>query len=182
MNVADWSVGDKIAIIAAAIALVAMLVGFLQYTVMRSSAKRQLRAYVHLDNAWYEQTDATNWGVTYRIKNFGQTPAYKVKVLEAAKVVDWNNGKPAVPIATEGFSLGVMGPGGDFVDNEATLQGSATRAELETGSKAIYLVGRVDYIDAFHRKRWTTFQLYIGGGVGCSGNELYSDDEGNDAI
>jgi hypothetical protein len=178
----NWNLGDKIALIAAGAGFLQFLALIATVLVTQGSGQRQLRAYVHLDNAWFEETDPTKWRITYRIKNFGQTPAYKVKVLEAAKVVDWNNGKPAIPVATKGFSLGAIAPGGDFVDNEATLQGSVTRGELATGSKAIYLVGKVTYTDAFHRKRWTAFQLYIGGSVGCTGNELYSDDEGNDAV
>jgi hypothetical protein len=147
---------------------------------MRWSAMRQLRAYVYLDNAYFEQHGA-DWKITYVIKNFGQTPAHKVKVTEAAEVVDWNAGAPIVPVASYQFNLGVMAPGGDFFENEADLKGTATLNDLTYGTKAIFLVGRIDYRDIFKKKQWSTFQYYIGGAMGCSGREMCADEDGNDA-
>jgi hypothetical protein len=176
-----WNLSDKIALIATAVGFLQFLALIATVAVIRGSAKRQLRAYVYLENAHFEWTDTLNWKITYRIRNFGQTPAYKVKLVELAKVVAWNNGAPIIPAQTKNISLGAMAPGGDFVDNEAKLEGTTTRDDLVHGRNAIYLVGAITYRDAFRRDHWTKFRLYIGGDVGCEGNELYTDDEGNDA-
>jgi hypothetical protein len=75
-----WSLSDKIA-------AVVIIVGFLQFValiatwlVMMRTARRQLRAYVFVSSA--NVSNATEGNGTLQscvvIKNFGQTPAYKV--------------------------------------------------------------------------------------------------------
>ena len=60
------------------------------------TAERQLRAYVYFKET---KVDFAARKVAYRIDNFGQTPAHKVRLLTIAKVVDWRDGRPSeIPI------------------------------------------------------------------------------------
>lgn len=154
-----------------------------QLTQLKTSSERRLRAYVYLENAYFKYDVGDHWAITYKIKNFGQTPAHVVRSVAIARVIDWNDGSPKIP--TPGpveVPLGSMAPGGDCFDNEAVLEGSASYEEIRTGRKAIYLVGSITYADVFQdERRRTSFRYYIGGDVGCDGNEMFADDQGNDA-
>jgi hypothetical protein len=147
------------------------------------TAERQLRAYVFLENAFFETTGADTWAMSYRIKNFGQTPAHKVKVAYIAKVVEWKGEKTEIPQPDidGGMAFGSMAPSGDFVDDDVHFNGECSLHDLNSRAKAIYLVGVIKYIDVFEVSRWTRFQYYFGGDVGTSGKEMFADDKGNDA-
>jgi hypothetical protein len=120
-------------------------------TTMDKTAERQLRAYVYVDNAYFEQLGAITWRITYKIKNFGQTPAHNVRLVELAQVVEWNDGNPGIPQPTDSVELGSIAPGGDFFENEARLQGYCRWQDLYSGATAIYLVGIIRYRDVFHQ-------------------------------
>ena len=67
----------------------------------QETAERQLRAYIYLENAYYEFT--TYRGVceiTFRIKNFGSTPAHRVTLSRIAEVVDLEQWLSRNPNAT----------------------------------------------------------------------------------
>ena len=86
----------------------------------QETAERQLRAYIYLENAYYEFTRGV-CEITFRIKNFGSTPAHRVTLSRIAEVVDWNNGSPEIPTPPpdEETVLGSMAPNGDFFDRMA---------------------------------------------------------------
>lgn len=146
-----------------------------------NTAERQLRAYVFLDNAFFENSGTDTWTIRYRIKNFGQTPAHKVEVADIVKVVEWKGKGTMIPQPIDGMPLGSMAPGGDFFDNDPVLADRCNPHDLASGVNAIYLVGIIKYTDVFKVDRWTRFQYYIGGDVGCIGKEMFADDKGNDA-
>jgi hypothetical protein len=122
-------------------------------------------------------------GNTLPNKNFGQTPAHNVRLISIAKIVDWRNGKPVeIPDPNHVETVGSMAPSGDYFEFEEKIEGVATFADVSNGNKAIYLVGTIIYDTAFETdKRTTYFRYYIGGDMGCSGNEMCADNEGNDA-
>jgi hypothetical protein len=145
------------------------------------NAERQLRAYVYVEktNLTFENEV---WNHSFQMKNFGQTPAHNVSVISRSEVVDWNDGHPAIPNPTETDILGSMAPQGDFIESESTINGSATIAELNDQTKAIYLVGTITYSTVFGDAVCTTnFRYYAGGNMAYRGGEMYADSEGNDA-
>ncbi len=154
-----------------------------QLTHLQDSSERRLRAYVYIDNAFFEYNTGDVWKLKYVIKNYGQTPAHDVRLAAIAETIDWNNGAPVTPSpSTEWIPLGSMAPGGDFLENEIAPDTPAIRDEIIAGLKAISLVGKITYLDVFKKeRRETNFCFYIGGDVGCDGNEMYADDEGNNA-
>jgi hypothetical protein len=78
------------------------------------TAQRQLRAYIFLEDAKVRQ-EGENYIIHYRITNFGQTPAHKIRLYYRALALDWNDGAPAIPLARdEDLSiLGSTAPGRD---------------------------------------------------------------------
>jgi hypothetical protein len=160
-----------------------IVVGSLTIRKMRDTEERQLRAYVYVENAYYEIAGST-CKITFRAKNFGLTPAHRVRVLSIVKAVDWNNGSPTVPVPTveNEEQRGSMAPNGDFVDSEAE---EVTFSVLSRG-KVVYLAGVISYETVFRRTRKTThFRYYIGGDapadVEVAKGEMNIDAEGNDA-
>jgi hypothetical protein len=158
-------------------------VGDEQIAQLKASSERQLRAYVYLDNAHFKYVDAGHWEITYKIRNSGRTPAHSVRVSAGAEVVEWNNALPELSKRTSASAtMGSMAPGGDFFESIVSLEGFASPDELSVGAKAIYLVGEIRYSDVFQSEtRRTNFRYYIGGDVGCDGNEMFADEAGNDA-
>lgn len=145
------------------------------------TAERQLRAYVYVEKT-HLNYEKGHWEHSYRIKNFGQTPAHKVRLASRTEAVDWKSGRPVLPKPTQVEELGSMAPNGDFFDNENKVYGAATEAELVKGSKAIYLVGSIRYQTVFgDLEHVTNFRYYVGGDMEYSSGEMSADDEGNDA-
>jgi hypothetical protein len=75
-----------------------------------------------------------------------------------------------------------MAPRGDFAWFEGKLEETASREEIEYGSKAIFLVGTIVYDVVFEMaSRVTNFCYYIGGDVGMDGHEMSAASDGNNA-
>ena len=144
------------------------------------TAKRQLRAYVYLENAKFVVSGAA-CKITLRVKNYGQTPAHNVVLDNLSVCVPWNGGNTVLPTSTRRTQLGSMAPNGDFVDNEDIVD-KIDVTDLRNGNTAVYLVGTIAYDTVFRmRRRVTNFRYYVGGDMGLDGNEMYADDMGNDA-
>jgi hypothetical protein len=152
-----------------------------QITQLKASSEQQLRAYVYIENTYFSAV-SLGWGIRYKFKNFGQTPAHAVRVTQIARVVDWNGASLEIPTPpAASIVMGSMAPSGDFFENDVDLEGEATLEEIRSGVKAIYLVGTITYFDVFRQARSTRFRYYIGGDMGCDGGEMFADDSGNEA-
>jgi hypothetical protein len=122
------------------------------------------------------------WNVTYRIKNFGQTPAHNVVVRSVVKMVDWPVDKSGFSFPYKSERLGTLAPRGDYLDFADDVVTGATPDEMRNKLKAVYLVGTVTYDIVYEPSaRVTNFRYLIGGDVGCDGDDMYTDDSGNDA-
>jgi hypothetical protein len=161
---------------------------------MRESSERQLRAYVLpievsiFDGTMMnpiQQARANVPGVPMLIKNFGQTPAYKVisyAQIAVIAVVDENR-LLVVPPIPEQFS-NTLGPGGIFnkaVWFDRPLVANEI-ADIATGVRGIYFYGRIEYRDAFEKVRFTNFRLRYTGRFPPLPNAIFNFSErGNDA-
>lgn len=147
------------------------------------NAERQLRAYVYVEKTKFTFDNGTwDWAHSYQIKNFGQTPAHHVRVVSRSEVVDWSDGHPQIPKPTDALSLGSMAPYGDFFENDCSINGVPTIQELNSETKAIFLVGTITYSTIFGGpERVTNFRYYVGGDMKYVGGEMYAYDDGNDA-
>jgi hypothetical protein len=125
------------------------------------TARRQLRAYISVLNGDVRLVNGEGGIIGVRaqikIKNFGQTPAYRsvawaaVRVLDA-ETTDFSMKKGDIPV-----SWSVMGPGAETIVARLAAVDPNDLAVIYDGTKRIFVWGRVEYIDAFDRKRWFVF-------------------------
>jgi hypothetical protein len=126
-------------------------------------------------------------GVMLEIKNYGRTPAKRV--LHVAEMqVALASREPSMNIATPlpVLSPSVVGPGGSITKNIWLDRALSTpeKAGIQSGLYAIFVFGRIEYMDAFGDKRWTTYRLKYSGSAwppynGSVGSMNFCDD-GND--
>jgi len=148
----------------------------------RNTAERQLRAYVFVNTVTlsYQPNQAPRAKIT--IKNSGQTPAYKVTHWSAMNVAEFPLKKPPPPPSTKA-TIDNLPPGGGS-DNVIVMMrpiniDDVTAFGLHTA--ALYVVGHIDYTDAFNIRRCTGYRQYVGGDVGFNGQQMAIAAEGNDA-
>jgi hypothetical protein len=149
--------------------------------VMIRTARRQLRAYVFIDSTLINGMNAGQTPqVELVIKNFGQTPAYKVTHWIGVGIdsyphpVETNTGVHLGPIS--------LGPNGVIIIKQAAgvALTEAQITDILAGTVAIYAVGEIRYVDAFRKKRLTKFRLFSGATIGRPG-EMATHQSGNDA-
>ena len=162
-------------------------VGFRQIATTRA----QLRAYVFVSGAKIVHGIEDNNIVEafVEIKNSGQTPAYKLTVVNGIVLGPYPPPQ-SLPLAVpdkDYLSLVRtrmdLGPGDKTfpvtrAGRPLTLE---DKANLVAGAMAVWVYGEIRYRDAFCRKQWTKYRLIIGGPFGVSGGELIGCEEGNEA-
>jgi hypothetical protein len=179
-----WTIGATLALVC---------VGLLQFVafivqarrlgqtinIMKDTAERQLRAYVGLKGVVTIANVAQGQKpiVTAPVGNFGQTPAYKVKLLPKTETIEFPN-----PVKVPG--LRVVNPGNDGFEIRASMKTVLTEmdmAALTNKQAAIYFFGEIIYYDMFcHHNRTTKFRLLHEGELLGSGR-MGICDEGNEA-
>lgn len=152
-----------------------------QRTDLRDSSERQLRAYITIRTAFVE---TTNSSVSPKVifDNLGQTPAYSVKAVTviALGAYPWDSRVPLPPVASQ---QGTIGPHVGFkVPGEPLKFGLSEQTRIAAENHAIWVTGRVEYVDAFRKNRSTNFRLYYHGPFNPGANlELSPDASGNEA-
>lgn len=155
-----------------------------QIEIARRTAKRQLRAYVLIDNGGvYDAsriglqesqpnvvllTNFTNFiAVDLVIKNSGQTPAGHVVHWAQLAISDVANEYLLVPPENlEESQASVIGPG--QVNTKSLLflpfpLAPPVIAQIVSHDKGIYVYGKIVYRDIFKRRRTTTYRLRYSG-------------------
>ncbi|WP_139350590.1 hypothetical protein [Rhodanobacter sp. B04] len=129
----------------------------------QATSQRQLRAYVHISdvsiNSIYAEKKVT---AQIPIKNFGQTPAYDVRIWVDICAQEISLTPNLSTLIHDGTSArGILPPGFDFkvpVSSNGVLP-QAVYDEIAASKKAIYIWGRIDYSDTFGRRCFTKFRL-----------------------
>ena len=133
-----------------------------------TTAERQLRAYVLADNIGFHAS-----GIAIaQIRNFGQTPAYDVRITIES---EWRNRNdslvhlgftenrfshpgtvipPRHPVSIPADFGGIRLPANE-ADWPIVQQDGRGRWSLRP-----FVWGRIEYVDAFSKARWTTFQFF----------------------
>jgi hypothetical protein len=158
----EHHIGAITAIIAAA--------AVVQWRETRKTGERQLRAYVlnfsanlfdgsTMPQAFVDRSDQP--GVSLVLKNHGQTPAYRVRhVCEIVIAPVSNESRMFVPpgLNDPGFVLGpdATSSMAKWLNRPITPQ---EQAAIVGGGMAIYVFGRIEYLDAFKKPRWSTYRL-----------------------
>jgi hypothetical protein len=146
--------------------------GFVGWTFLetRTTARRELRAYLFVEAIGLGIANGGpakgQPGIVIRIKNFGQTPAYRV--LHYATVEITNSENPVLapmPEKMEDISASAIPTGGVItairgVGHKVDRSGAS---RIRKGSDVVVARGRIEYRDTFGRPRWTTYHNYYHG-------------------
>jgi len=155
-------------------------------------SERELRAYVFpVDIKVRNFKTSERISAFVKVKNSGQTPAYKFTC--QVKMIAGPFPQTDFTISKEESDLtpAYLGPN-ESIPYTPTTDTPLTwkqAEEVSQGRRAIYVFGRIDYIDAFKVTRWTTFRTFTRGDNGrmyhVEGERdvlaLVIDKEGNDA-
>jgi hypothetical protein len=136
----------------------------------RSTSRRELRAYLFVESIGLGVANAGpakgQPGAVIKIKNFGQTPAYRVLhhgVVVLVATQNPNHGP--IPENLENISITAI-PSGSGLTAIRGLGRKLTAVELRgvrAGSLTFAARGRIEYEDTFGNKRWTTYHYYYSG-------------------
>jgi hypothetical protein len=180
---------DPIAILTLAL----FLIGGWQVEISRRTAKRQLRAYVFADHVGI--SDGTHLkppifqlGIprtVIAIKNSGQTPAYGLRHWGGIEIKRLTEERTLVP--PENMTDGSLSsiPTGGLNTKVAWFTRKLTTheiSEIKTCVSAMYVYGRIEYLDVFKRRHFTNYRLRHTGSWPPAADALLNFcDEGNDA-
>ncbi|MGH6870069.1 MAG: hypothetical protein ACREHE_01070 [Rhizomicrobium sp.] len=131
---------------------------------MKATEERELRAYIFVDNVTIENGPNATWTATVTIRNFGKTPAYSAKIRAEGAVREKEDAIKIIPRSDEHFvrQETIIPPGHPFiavVDLQELPVDIHYWYKVLGSTKLPFVWGRVDYVDAFGRPRWTQFQL-----------------------
>ncbi len=147
------------------------------------SARQQLRAYLHAVSATMPNFAEDAPKINLSFKNCGQTPAYNVTTRVGVY--------PLPPDSTEfgdggaTFNFGPTGPQQSFSVSR-TLEdpepSQKLRDQIRSGLLTLFVVGRIDYEDAFGKHQWLTFRCaFTDTCIGDPKGRLLVCEDGNDA-
>jgi hypothetical protein len=189
-----WGLSDRIATLIAAVGFLQFLALISTVWVMILNGRRQLRAYVLPESGGLWEGTTLNPpdparagipGVALWIKNGGQTPAYRVVSWVGIQVIPVRDEHTAlvIPPLREQYA-NTLGAGSGFSKTwwlDRPLAANEIQ-DIATGTRAIYVYGRIEYRDAFKRKRFTEFRLhYTGIFPPAAGSILNFSERGNRA-
>lgn len=149
---------------------------------MGTTAIRQLRAYVLIAGGDIKFPDPGAPEAQIVLKNFGQTPAYNVRMW----IHMWIEQYPLqvmLPTPPENFRMAtsILPPGGHtdmFMRKEPPVSPQAIQL-LGTTAGTIYVYGEVRYLDVFQVERSTKYRLMYGGAEGVRDGRMNPASEGN---
>jgi hypothetical protein len=150
----------------------------------RDTARRQLRAYVFPMYAHIRDVRASRPTFAVDIKNFGQTPAYGLRMKTAIQSGNYPLDKKLVPEVESSIATTQLAPQASLFDDIALNHALSANeiVALSEGRTAIYLFGEIEYFDTYKKKHWTTFRMLLGGPDGIpTHGRLFYHGEGNDA-
>jgi hypothetical protein len=174
-----WTLSDKIAAIASIAAFLQFLALVATIGVMILNGRRQLRAYVFMENAWATPDETRRvWTVNYQLKNTGATPARGVRINYVATSVDWPTRERLTPETSHYY--GTMAPNGDFIEGEFANIPGPTWDQFQAGRAAIVFVGSITYQDAFRKNRFSDFSFFSTQYIDAE-NEMSVHDDGNES-
>jgi hypothetical protein len=106
-------------------------------------------------------------GVVLAFKNSGQTPAYRYVSWAQIAVIEPESADKnlIVPHPVRMYSPATVGAGG-LISKSLWFGRPLTAQEIADvgiGKKCIFVYGRLEYRDAFRRKRWANFRLHYAG-------------------
>lgn len=179
----------------AVLTLALFVIGGVQVEISRRTAMRQLRAYLFIDQFVILDGKTMNPPVSdydnhptihLSLRNTGETPAHDVFHALRLEVRPVHEERliqvPEVAKASRSYVArnGTVNKRAELGRQMAPQE----TAGLQAGSHAIYVIGRVEYVDAFKRKRFVNYRLKWTGAYpppNDNTQQMLFCDEGNDA-
>ncbi len=158
-----WFRGIDPNLIIASAAVVGIVVALMQLRITRNQTRildeqrKQTRAWVGVVDPQLQLTSPLGAKIT--IRNFGQTPALRMKSKVSLQVRSLDALLPeSPPIQTTepGSSITVLQPT-QFVSAQDHAKGQNYVTDVNMGKVAVYFVGRIAYDDIFDESHQTTF-------------------------
>jgi hypothetical protein len=188
-----WSLSDTIAVVSTAAAFLQFLALVLTVGVMRSTSRRQLRAYTFPSSIVLfegsimkppQPAHENEPGVVIEFRNCGQTPAYRLVSWAAIAVLEPINEEKLVrPEIEERFSLTL--PTNGTSTKALWLQRKLSEGEINdirNHVRAIYVYGRIEYLDVYKKRRYSNFRMRYSGPFPPEPGHVFSFcNEGNEA-
>ncbi|WLA47618.1 hypothetical protein QIH80_39215 [Bradyrhizobium elkanii] len=120
------------------------------------TAERQLRAYVFVSDAFIRNLNGPEVPVVHiHLKNYGQTPAYKLTNVGAVAYGSFPRSEfSRDPNGDQRVIIVTIPPGAETASVVINLPFEITperKAALQAGETAIWAFGRIEYQDAFQR-------------------------------
>jgi hypothetical protein len=146
------------------------------------TSRAQLRAYVYVESAQISLVAGAAPKTQVNIKNYGQTPAYKFRLLAGIAGGQSFETLPPATGDSRGI-LGVLAPSGTF-QWFMEAPGILTQPDfdlLATGAATLFVYGEVTYEDAFGKPHRLKFRTMVGGVAGVGSKQLASCPEGNES-
>jgi hypothetical protein len=129
--------------------------------IARETAKSELRAYVFISTARIAHLKREAPHAFIEIKNFGQTPAYRVN--HAFKFYISLIGEPPELSFPNNVSSADLGPG--QVQPAALIMSkerwAARKPLISNGAATLFVIGRITYRDAFGEDRSTSYKFKL---------------------
>jgi hypothetical protein len=130
-----------------------------------NTTRAQLRAYLLVDSIELQQGANYYWNAVVIVRNFGVTPAYEVNILVANEWRARSDIQVNLPLPGHlpARPSAVIAPGHPvnlLIDIGGLSPNPLDWAILANGGKRPFIWGRISYVDAFGRKRWSTFQFF----------------------
>jgi hypothetical protein len=166
------------------------LTGYQAY-IAKDSAQRQLRAYVSAAVEKHPDLDSANLPeIVIVYKNNGQTPAYMVEArvvvfVAGAQLTDSDISEARTFLDKLRKSESVLFPGQEF--REASVPGIGIplsqdqKIAVSMGAQVLWIIGEVNYTDAFGSLRFNHFRLFMGGVDVARFHKFFWADTGNEA-
>jgi hypothetical protein len=159
-------------------------VGVAQVTIMRFTARRQLRAYVFIESVEFSDIEiGASPTVVIKVKNYGQTPAYDLGQWAAVGLDTFPVPQhPPGPLPNSDLPRRALGNGDVASLHPAPDRvplNQADMAAIDAAQSAIWVVGEVRYRDVFRKRRYTRFRLFLNSEKRMSGFAAHH--EGNKA-
>ncbi len=140
-----------------------------QTSVLQNSAKKQLRAYVGVSESGLKLDPPNIPEGQVNIKNYGQTPAYKVRHWIGIGVLPHPlvSKLPEPPGGLQ-LSISILSPGGHhtLVVPVKTPIRASDLSSLYTPEHTLYVYGHIVYEDIFGEEWSTDYRFFCGGSDG----------------
>lgn len=179
------TVDEPVALFTCMLFIATVLLWLVTQAILREASKtsqRQLRAYLFVHKAIFTDITSDGFKVILKIRNFGQTPAYKILVTGTARPMPDPRKRNFDQRTVNALQSHTIGPGGKYLHAiEVSGLPQIAISAVETGADQIYVFGIISYEDCFGVPHTTEYRFLQDGVAQNNAGRFKICDEGNDS-